>query len=297
MFQSDEVTVTVEWDIPSGVGVTALAVAEMRARSNLLVEDRFASSFVEAAGRSMDIDEATWDYWSQYLAVRTRFYDDYLSTNMKQVVLLGAGLDARAFRLSWPDGCTLYEIDQPKVLQFKQEVLDRLGDRPMCERVPVACDLRFDWTETLRSNGFDATLPTAWLAEGLLPYLPAEAESTLFHRMVALSAPGSMIAFDLPPDNDPRTMTTSPAFRALMDGLRVELGQEWQTDVRADCVESLRNRGWRVDGETFATTASRYGCPLPSDPVVGQGTLLVAHLVSRTTSDRDVPAEICGTSA
>jgi methyltransferase (TIGR00027 family) len=287
--------VTNEWDIASGVGITALAVAQMRARSSLLTEDRFASAFVCAAGQSMNVDESTWDYWTQYLDVRTRFYDDYLASNLKQVVLLGAGLDARAFRLPWPPGCILYELDQPRILRFKQEVLDHHGHRPLCARVPVASDLRGDWAEALQRNGFDPDLPTAWLAEGLLPYLPCETENALFQRVAALSAPGSTIAFDLPPDNDPSTLIASPVFRSLMTGLGVEIGREWQMDARGDSFEWLRDHGWRIAIETFTAASSRYGCSLPADPVVGQGALLVAHLIS--TTDRHSSTRIDGATA
>jgi methyltransferase (TIGR00027 family) len=286
---------TSEWDIASGIGITALAVAEMRARSRSLAEDRFASAFVRAAGQSMPVEESTWEFWTRYLSVRTRFYDDYLATEPTQVVLLGAGLDARAFRLPWPSGCVLYELDQPEVLRFKQLVLDQHGHRPRCRRVPVACDLRGNWAEPLQRTGFDPEQATAWLAEGLLPYLPSDAENALFDTVVALSAPASTIAFDLPPANNPGTMIVSPVFRALIDGLGVDIGQEWQNDARSDNVHRLRERGWRITAETFTSVSSRYGCPLPADPVVGQGTLLVGR--STGPADRRSPTRIGGATA
>jgi methyltransferase (TIGR00027 family) len=281
--QPGEVTVLDNWDIVSGIGVTALAVAEMRARSDYLVEDRFAADFVRAARCPLAVEEPAMDYWAHYVGVRSRFYDEYLSHAVDQVVLLAAGLDARAFRLPWIDKCTVYEVDQPKVLQFKQEVLDRVGRSAPCERVVVAADLRSDWATALRRNGFDSTKPTAWLAEGLLPYLPAEAERTLFHTVHALSAPGSALAVDMSPDNDPSSMMASPVFRSLMSGLGVLMDQEWLNEPRTDSAGWLRAHGWHTTTETFTAAAERYGRPLPPDPVVGRGMLLVGHLATATT--------------
>jgi methyltransferase (TIGR00027 family) len=144
----------------------------------------------------------------------------------------------------------------------------------------VAVDLRSDWKQSLRSKGFIPDRPTAWLAEGLLPYLPVEAQQSLFHMVDALSAPGSTIAFDAPPDNDPASLTTSPVFKALMTSLGVDVGKEWLNDARVDNTAWLAVRGWRINSETFDTAASRYGCPLPPDPVVGRGTLFTAHLTT-----------------
>ena len=132
-----------------------------------------------------------------YQGVRSRFFDEaLLGAGTRQVVLLAAGLDARALRLGWPSGTTVFEVDQPRVLGFKDEVIDSVGGTPTARRVTVPVDLRHDWPAALTAAGFDPRLPTAWLAEGLLPYLPADAERLLFERVHALSAPGSRIAVE-----------------------------------------------------------------------------------------------------
>lgn len=90
---------------------------------------------------------------------------------------MAAGLDARAYRLSWPAGTVVYEVDQPEVIAFKSDALARIGAEPTAERRAVGIDLRDDWSTALRDNGFDAAAPTAWIAEGLLPYLPPQART------------------------------------------------------------------------------------------------------------------------
>jgi len=119
-----------------------------------------------------------------YQAVRTHYFDGYFDaavrTGIRHVVILAAGLDSRAYRLNWPAGTTVFEIDQPKVLSYKTSTLDAHGAAPKARRVPVAADLRDDWPAALIAAGFDATQPTAWLAEGLLPYLPGDAQDRLF---------------------------------------------------------------------------------------------------------------------
>jgi methyltransferase (TIGR00027 family) len=137
---------------------------------------------------------------ADHLAVRSKFFDDVLSAaagnGVRQLVILAAGLDTRAFRLDWARGTTVYEIDASMVLEFKDAVLAAHGAVPGCERRTVAADLREDWPAALIQAGFDPAMPTAWLAEGLFPYLPDEAIDALLGHVHALSVPGSLIALE-----------------------------------------------------------------------------------------------------
>src|SRR4029078_13464170 len=138
------------------------------------------------------------------MAVRTKFFDDFFTdaaaNGIRQAVILASGLDGRPYRLPWPDGTVVYEIDQPQVTEFKTATMSAIGATPSAERRAVAIDLRHDWPAALRRSGFDDTAPTAWSAEGLLVYLPPEAQDRLFDNIAALSAPGSRLATEFHPD-------------------------------------------------------------------------------------------------
>lgn len=209
------------WAITESVGATALGVAAARAvetaATNPLIRDEFAKVLVSSAGtawaRLADADLAWLDgdqlgrrvhrVACDYQAVRTHFFDEYfgaaVDAGVRQVVILAAGLDARAYRLNWPAGTVVYEIDQPSVLEYKAGILQSHGAVPTARRHAVAVDLRDDWPAALIAAGFDGTQPTAWLAEGLLPYLPGDAADRLFDMVTALSAPGSQVAVGLSP--------------------------------------------------------------------------------------------------
>src|ERR1700756_1540612 len=207
------------WAITELVGATALGVAAARAaetaRPDPLIRDVFAHPLVSSAGEAwarLTDPELAWldgDEHGQrvhrvgvdYQAVRTHFFDGYfdvaVSTGIRQVVILAAGLDSRAYRLSWPAGTAIYEIDQPKVLEYKTGILESNGAVPSAARRPVPVDLRDDWPAALATAGFDRAQPTAWLAEGLLPYLPSDAQDRLFEKFTALSAPDSRVAVEV----------------------------------------------------------------------------------------------------
>ena len=130
--------------------------------------------------------------------MQTRFFDDFFNSavagGIRQAVIIAAGLDSRAYRLDWPDGTTVFEVDLPKVLEFKGRVLREQGATPKGRRREVAADLRTDWPTPLKAAGFDAQVPSAWSVEGILPYLTDDAQTTLFTRISELCAPGSRIA-------------------------------------------------------------------------------------------------------
>jgi methyltransferase (TIGR00027 family) len=209
------------WDINESVGATALGVAGGRAAetnsADPLINDPYARLFLEAAGDGIwkiylddeppaelaDIDPRFKERMQasmSYMGSRTKFFDEFFvaaaSNGIHQAVILAAGLDARAWRLAWPKESVVYEIDQPKVLSFKLETLATHDATPVATHVGVGVDLRQDWPKALVDAGFDPAVPAAWLAEGLLPYLTAEAQELLFERIQSLSAPGSRIAVE-----------------------------------------------------------------------------------------------------
>ncbi len=200
---------------PSSVGATALFVAASRAleanKPDPLVVDPYAEIFCRAVGGEWaDVLDGKapenklmsefGEHFVNYQAARTKFFDDYFyaaaDADVRQIVILAAGLDSRAYRLAWPEGTVVFELDQPQVLEFKQDVLTRTGEAPTAERREIGVDLRDDWPRALLHSGFDPSRPSAWLAEGLLVYLPAAAQGELFTGINDLAAPGSHVAVD-----------------------------------------------------------------------------------------------------
>jgi methyltransferase (TIGR00027 family) len=224
------------WDLASSVGATATMVAAARAMASKadhpLIDDPFAEPLVRAVGvdfftrlvtgdlRPEDLDSDSESVGMQRMtdnmAVRTKFFDDFFLTatgggnsadattgGIRQAVILASGLDSRAYRLAWPAGTTVYEIDQPEVIEFKTRTLAELGAEPTAKRRTVAMDLRYDWPSALIEEGFDPNQPTAWSAEGLLGYLPPDAQDRLLDTITELSAPGSQMAVESVPNIDP----------------------------------------------------------------------------------------------
>jgi methyltransferase (TIGR00027 family) len=206
-----------------------------------------------------------------YQAVRTHFFDGYFADatglGIRQVVLLAAGLDSRAYRLDWPTGTTVYEIDLPKVLDYKAETLAGHGAAPTADRRAVPVDLRHDWPQALRDAGFDATRPTAWLAEGLLPFLPAAAQEAMFTSIDALSAPGSRVAVEIfGVDKDKRKEAEEKW--AELKAKREARGEDtsfnpfdlWFDDGgRPDCADWFAADGWTTDTVNAREEALRLG--------------------------------------
>ncbi len=271
------------WDIVSSVGRTALGVATFRAieaeRPDALIDDRFAPWFVEASGDQkflgMLADPGSIDqrnFFPRTMGPRTRFFDEYFESatraGIRQAVILAAGLDARAYRLDWPEDTTVFEVDQSKVLEFKEAVLDEHSARAKADRRTVVVDLREDWPAALVAAGFDATAPTAWSAEGLLPYLPGAAQDALFERLDALSAPGSRIASHGGPGGGDLQRLRAAA-RQYFD--RGPFGDDppfdlWYDDERADPVQWLTERGWTVQRFAMDDLFESYGRALPELP-------------------------------
>jgi len=226
-----------------------------------LFDDPYAAAFAAAADPDADVEQPSSPQ-RQALAfqvlIRTRYYDDYLQSAVadgcRQVVLLAAGLDTRAFRLPWPDGTTLFEADLPDLLAVKERVLADAGAQPQCERVVVAVDLREDWLPALSSAGFDASRPTAWLVEGLLVYLETPDALALLQTVTAASSSGSRLAFE----RSARARDVSAADTAAVTSL-------WRGGVGDDIEERLTAQGWTVTTDNLGDVASAYGRP-PSRP-------------------------------
>jgi methyltransferase (TIGR00027 family) len=177
------------------------------------------------------------------IVLRTRFFDDLLGritseNGIRQVVLMAAGLDTRAFRLGWPDETRLHELDQPAVLAYKDEILGAAGARPACERHTIPADLTGPWQEDLVAAGFDPRQPSGWLLEGYLFYLPNETITRLLDEFVQLAAPGSWLGFDVMNS----TTLTSPLTRHWVE-MQAQLGAPW-IGTLDDPVRFMAARGW-----------------------------------------------------
>jgi len=254
----------------TGVPKTALGVARIRAgeskRPDRLFDDPYAAAFVAAlpdayaddGHRRDDAARAVGARIALHVVVRTKFYDDYLLTaaadGIRQVVLLAAGLDTRAFRLAWPDGTTVFELDLPETTSFKDEVLLRTDAQPRCTRHVVVADLTADWPTALRSKGFDPEQPTAWLVEGLLVYLTYDDAAKLLETVAELSAPGSRISCE-------QGRTAMQLAAQSSESGASEATKLWQGGI-AEIPEWLAHHGWSVTEFDLAALAHDYGRPL-----------------------------------
>jgi methyltransferase (TIGR00027 family) len=274
------------WDLASSVGATATMVAAARAiataADNPLISDPYADPLVRAVGvdfftrlvtgelRPQDLDTDSESVGMQRMtdnmAVRTKFFDDFFTAatgaGIRQAVILASGLDSRAYRLAWPAGTTVYEIDQPEVIEFKTRTLADLGAEPTAERRTVAIDLRYDWPSALIEKGFDPNQPTAWSAEGLLGYLPPEAQDRLLDTITELSAAGSRVALESVPNINPddhekavqRMQAASAKWRD--HGFDLDFAQLVYLGDRNEAAGYLGDHGWELSrssvGELFA---------------------------------------------
>ncbi|MCV7077495.1 class I SAM-dependent methyltransferase [Mycobacterium szulgai] len=286
------------WDLASSVGATATMVATGRAMATRdprgLINDPFAEPLVRAVGidffskmidGELDFDAVEDDSKVRVqamidgMAVRTKFYDDYFveatASGIRQAVILASGLDARAYRLPWPAGTVVYELDQPRVIEFKTAALADIGAEPTATRRAIPIDLRGDWPAALQTAGLDPAAPTAWLAEGLLIYLPPDAQDRLFDDITALSAPGSTVGTEFVPgivdfDVD-RAREMSGRFRE--HGVDIDMGSLVYAGERNHVIDYLRAKGWDADGVTRSELYRRNGItvrPLEEDDPLGE---------------------------
>lgn len=278
------------WDVTESVGATGLGVAAARATetesARPLFRDPFARVFLDAAGEGMwsmfdhpavagvEPDLAgRMQAMMDFFASRTAFIDDFFvaaaDMGIRQVVILAAGLDARAWRLAWPDGTRVYELDQPKVLAFKSSTLHEHGAQPTAQRIEVPVDLRQDWPMALRQAGFDSEAPTAWSAEGLLRYLPSRAQDLLFERIHAISGVGSRIVVNAPTDDalDPERLARERELTQRLGAVLARKGRTplpnvdelWYAEKRTDVAKWLAEHGWEASAATVAEVVARYG--------------------------------------
>ncbi len=290
-----------KWDITQSVGATALGCAEWRAREaeneHPLFTDPYAQFFLDevtAHGGSSVIHSNLFPWLQQnhphilrralaqgaWVGSRTKWLDDFFTASSGQVaqaVIVAAGLDTRAWRLSWNAVSTVYEIDQPEVLAFKEETLRSHDAEPATRYVAIGIDLRQDWPRALCDAGFDSKQPTAWSAEGLLPYLPAAGQDLFFERIHGLSAKGSRIAVDAvtaafyQPENAAR-------LKAFYDELRhavIEGGDDmpdfpglWYEEARTEIADWLQQHDWQVDAIHVHDMMASYQREVPEEDAV-----------------------------
>jgi len=278
------------WDLATSVGATATMVAAGRARATRdgLIDDRFAEPLVRAVGvdfmtrwaageldsADVDVPGAPWGMqrMTDMLAARTRYIDAFFAeagaAGIHQVVILASGLDARAYRLPWAAGTTVFEIDQPQVLEFKAATVAELGARPTAEVRTVPVDLRHDWPSALRQAGFDAGRPAAWAAEGLVGFLPPQAQDRLLDNITALSADGSQLVAEVFANtgiNGDALNAASEKWRR--NGLDIALGDLGFPGQRNDVATYLQRRGWQPVRTPLNQMLANNGLPLQStDP-------------------------------
>jgi methyltransferase (TIGR00027 family) len=267
------------WDITESVGATALGIAWARSQESKsqcpLYTDPYAEVFIdEAIARGWELPQRHLAERirsiSGYAASRTKWFDEFFiaagAGGIEQAVILAAGLDARAWRLPWNDGSVVYEIDQPKVLAFKTDTLRAHGAQPAARYVPVPVDLRHDWPNVLREAGFGSSEPTAWAAEGLLPYLPADGQDLLFERITDLSAQGSRVAVEAFGAGffDPEYLASRrERVRQLREQAGVpddapDVADLWFIEERTEVTDWFSGHGWEVSMIDAADLMTRF---------------------------------------
>jgi len=281
--------------LPDGVSMTALGVAWVRAlesgRPDRLFDDPLAARFVAASGWDPpDLSTGAGDettrtllVLAQSVIVRTRFLDDLLADawagGSRQVVILGAGLDTRAFRLSWPPGSRCFELDLAPVLAFKAGVLDRAGAEAACDRVAIAADLLADdWPRRLLDAGFRPAEPAVWIAEGLLIYFSQAENDRLLAQVGDLSGPGHRLAITSSRPDRPLRPPSAPAptGASLLHDPDAVIAL-WRWEGPADTAAWLAGHGWKAEVYDREERAVAYGRPLAvaADPSAATRTLLI----------------------
>jgi len=289
------------WDLASSVGATATSVAASRALASRgpdpLIEDPYAATLVKAVGLphfakvaegQLDVDDPLFSarQMCEHIAVRTRFFDqlfiDACAAGIRQAVILASGLDTRAFRLAWPAGTVVFEIDQPAVIDFKTQVLTEAGATPAAERRTIGVDLRDDWPRAVRDGGFDPGKPTAWIAEGLLIYLPPDGQDRLLNAVTELSTPGSRLATE---HMDAQALTGDWAEAMTERGRRlgstIDLTELFYTGPRNSAADHLRAQGWSVTVQPNSDAYVANGFAPPADELIaltGDSGYLTAQL-------------------
>jgi methyltransferase (TIGR00027 family) len=248
--------------------MVAAARAAATRRPRPVITDQFAEPLVRAVGLDVftrvangELDFEAFERGLGFprvtdtFAARARYYDDYFAeatdAGIRQVVIVAAGLDSRAYRLRWPAGTTVYEIDQPEVIEFKTATLRTLGAKPGTDYRPVGIDLRDDWPAALKVAGFDTAGSTAWLAEGvLIGFLPPDAEVRLLDNVDALSGAGSRFSADYGSLNA-GTAEAQEQARVMAEGwreqgLELDIAGLTYPGEHTDVAAYLEARGWQA---------------------------------------------------
>lgn len=288
------------WDLASSVGATATAVAASRAAASkgpdALLADPWAEPLVRAVGvdhfirvadgEPLDEDDPLLNRRAmmEQMTVRTRFFDDFFVNasrdGVRQAVILAAGLDTRGYRLPWPAGTVVFEVDQPEVIEFKTRTLAGLDAHPTADHHTVPVDLRDDWPAALRDAGFDPARPSAWIAEGLLIYLPADAQEQLFRGIDEMAHPGSWVAVEegrpmpaevfLAKQQEERDAGAEGSFFTLVYNEQHALADAW-----------FGARGWSAEATALTAYLDQLGRSVPPDdpdagPMVASTSLVTA---------------------
>ncbi|HET7407871.1 MAG TPA: SAM-dependent methyltransferase [Mycobacteriales bacterium] len=239
----------------AGVAGTAVSAARVRAmesaRPDALFHDPYAAAF---AALQPQVDEGPASAERRALAfhvvIRTPFYDDFLlRAGCPQVVVLGAGLDTRAFRLAVPAQTRWFEVDRAEVFAVKDAVLTDVD--PACSRTTVAADLTGDWSSSLQAAAFDPSVPTAWLIEGVFAYLSSTQAAHVLARVDAASAVGSAVAFEKPHGRRRLAAADVQATAGL-----------WQEGLAPAELDRLRSSGWSIREHLLSEVAASYGRPV-----------------------------------
>ncbi|BBX09742.1 class I SAM-dependent methyltransferase [Mycolicibacterium aichiense] len=296
------------WDLASSVGATATSVAASRALASrgpdALIHDPYAEVLVKAVGVESLIRVANGEAnieddpmlnrrrMTEQIAVRTRFFDDVFTNaardGITQAVILASGLDTRAYRMSWPAGSVVFELDQPQVIEFKTRVMADLGVSPTADRRTVAVDLRDDWPTALREHGFDITQPTAWIAEGLLIYLPPEAQDRLLDNVTALSAPGSRFATEFMAAGTTLPDSWRDRFKkySAQIGSDIDLPALFYDGERNSAGDYLAERGWRISTVSTRESYAANGFDLPDDETLVQFSDSTGYLTATRSQEQ-----------
>ncbi len=246
---------------------TAAARALESGRADRLFDDPWAAALAGPAGAAW-MEGRTPDSVAPMI-IRTRYFDDFLQRvtqqdGIRQVVLLAAGLDTRAFRLVWPESTHWFELDQPAVLQYKEEAL--AGAQPACIRRALPADLTQPWQEILLQAGFEPQQPSAWLLEGFLFYLPDERIRAVLDGVNGLAAARSWLGCDVINS----LVLTSPWTRKWVE-MQASLGAPW-IGVMDDPPGFFAARGWKAALSQAGTSEANYGrWTLPVLPVAAPG--------------------------
>jgi len=244
---------------------TAAVRARESERADCLFSDPFAPLLAGETGLHWIEARKPESYVS--IAIRTRYFDDFLQgvaveQGTRQFIFVGAGMDSRAFRIEWPEECVVFELDKPELLREKQRLLEAAAAEPMCRRRTVSADLASNWKATLLDSGYRIDVPSCWLFEGILFYLPVQTVRSLLLSAIQLATRGSFVAFDIMNG----AMLQSPLTKAWVQ-MQAEAGAPW-IGTMDDPLGFLAEHGVKARLTQAGAPDANYGrWPFPVLPV------------------------------